>query len=200
MVETHAESPLASYADVLARHSVPGQLDFAEVPFAAQVTVRVDPKSPAAERIGTALGVMLPNQPGEVATAGERSVLWMGPDEWLVVGPAGTAGDIQAAVNEAVADDHAAVVDVSANRTVLAVTGPKTRELLNKGCALDLHATGFEANRCAQTMLARAGVVLVCWDTVCPSFWVLVRSSFARYLADWLCDAAAEYLPPGGEP
>lgn len=42
-------------------------------------------------------------------------------------------------------------------------------------------------------MLARAQVILVCRDTTPPSFWVLVRSSFARYLADWLLDAAAEY-------
>ncbi|WP_017975428.1 sarcosine oxidase subunit gamma [Actinopolyspora halophila] len=198
MAEMYAESPLATYGDVLSRHSVPGCLDIAEVPFRAQVDVRVDPKSPAAERIGTALGVMLPNQPGEVGRAGDVSVLWLGPDEWLVLGPEGAQDGIQDRVNSALSGDHAAVVDVSANRTILGVTGPRAREVLSKGCALDLHPRGFATDRCAQTLLARAGVVLVCRDAERPSFWVIVRSSFARYLADWLVDAAAEYGGGGG--
>ncbi|RCW46244.1 sarcosine oxidase subunit gamma [Halopolyspora algeriensis] len=193
MAEPYAESPLATYTEVLSRHSVPGRIDIAERPFVAQVDVRVDPKSPAAERIGTALGAMLPNQPGEVAVAGELSVLWLGPDEWLILGPEGSQETIQDTVNAALDGDHAAVVDVSANRTILSITGPKTRELLNKGCALDLHPRSFAVDRCAQTMLARAGVILVCRDTQLPSYWVIVRSSFARYVADWLADAAVEY-------
>src|SRR5690606_33575136 len=56
----------------------------------------------------------------------------------------------------------------------------------------DLHRRSFTAGQCAQTLLARAGVVLVCRDAEQPSFWIFVRASFARYLADWLADAAAE--------
>jgi sarcosine oxidase subunit gamma len=41
-------------------------------------------------------------------------------------------------------------------------------------------------------MLARAQVLLVAHDG--DEFTVLVRSSFAGYLAAWLLDAAAEYL------
>ncbi|MBA8824026.1 sarcosine oxidase subunit gamma [Saccharopolyspora lacisalsi] len=200
MAEPYAESPLATYTDVLERSSVRGQLRIAEEPFLAQVTVRVDPKSPAAERVGTALGGMLPNQSGEVVLAGDLTVLWLGPDEWLVVGPEGRDRDVQERVTAALDGEHGAVVDVSANRTVLSVTGPRARDLLNKGCALDLHPRAFESNRCAQTMLARAGVILVRRDAEAPSFWLLVRSSFARYLADWLVDAAEEYRSGGGEP
>ncbi|GAB3288072.1 sarcosine oxidase subunit gamma [Parasphingorhabdus pacifica] len=200
MAEMYAESPLAGYTEVLARHSVPGCIDLAEVPFLAQVNVRVDPKSSAAERIGTALGATLPNQPGEVAVAAELSVLWMGPDEWLIVGPEGSQDSIQDRVNEALSGEHGAVVDVSANRTVLSVSGPKTREVLNKGCALDLHPRSFEAGRCVQTMLARAGVILVCRDVAPPTFWLIVRSSYARYVAEWLVDAVVEYEVAGGVP
>lgn len=200
MAEMYGESPLATYTDVLARHSVPGHLGIAEIPFTAQVNLRVDPKSLAAERIGIALGAMLPNQPGDVVLVGELTVLWLGPDEWLLVGPEGSQEDIQTTVDTALAGDHAAVVDVSANRTVLSVSGPKARDLLNKGCALDLHPNSFESNRCAQTTLARAGVILVCRDAELPSYWLIVRSSYARYLVDWLTDAAAEYHPVGSEP
>ena len=193
MAENHGASPLASRAELLAQASVPDVLEISEVPFRAQITLRLDPKGAAADRVGTALGTMLPQQPGEVAVSGNVLVLWMGPDEWLLVGPEGTAEAIQSTLTEALAGEHAAVVDVSAHRTIVDVAGPKAEELLNKGCSLDLHPRSFEAGRCAQTMLARAEVILVRRHAAAPGFWVFVRSSFSRYLADWLADAAAEY-------
>ncbi|MBQ0924876.1 sarcosine oxidase subunit gamma [Saccharopolyspora endophytica] len=193
MAEPYGESPLASHADVLTDSSVPGDLRLSEVSFTAQVTLRVDPKSPAAERIGTALGTMLPNQAGQVSRTERLLVAWLGPDEWLLVGPEGEADRIQATVAEALGDEHGAVVDVSAHRTIIEVAGPKAPELLAKGCALDMHRRSFGPDRCAQTLLARTGVVLLCRDAEPPNYWIFVRASFARYLADWLRDAAAEY-------
>ncbi|GAA1210105.1 sarcosine oxidase subunit gamma [Prauserella alba] len=193
MAELHGESPLVTRAETLAGSSVPGVLHLSEVAFTAQVTLRVDPKSPAAERIGTAVGTMLPNQPGQVARTERLQILWMGPDEWLLIGPEGGAEQLQATLTEALGEEHGSVVDVSGHRTIVEVTGPKSRELLAKGCALDLHRRSFASDQCAQTLLARTGVVLLCRDVEQPSFWIFVRSSFARYLADWLADAAAEY-------
>lgn len=197
MVETRAESPLTNYTELFERRSQAAEVRIAEAPFPTQLTVRVDPESPAAERIGTALGTMLPKQPGDVARTSELAVLWMGPDEWLVVSEQGSPEYLQAVVREAAAGEHASVVDVSANRTVLSVSGSRARELLNKGCALDLHPSRFETDRCAQTKLARSGVILECRDAETPEFRLFVRSSFARYVADWLLDAALEY---GGDP
>ena len=129
----------------------------------------------------------------EVARTEDLQILWLGPDEWLLVGPEGSADRIQAALVEAIDAEHGSVVDVSDHRTIVEVRGPVSRELLAKGCGLDLHRRSFTAGQCAQTLLARAGVVLVCRDAEQPSFWIFVRASFARYLADWLADAAAEY-------
>ncbi|MFC7342960.1 sarcosine oxidase subunit gamma [Saccharopolyspora griseoalba] len=193
MAELYGESPLAARAEVLAESSVPGALRLSEVAFTAQVALRVDPKSPAAERIGTAVGAMLPNQPGQVARTEHLQVLWLGPDEWLLVGPEGSAQQLQSTLNDALGEEHGSVVDVSGHRTIVEVSGPKSRDLLAKGCALDLHRRAFASDQCAQTLLARAGVVLLCRDAELPSYWIFVRASFARYLADWLADAAAEY-------
>ena len=46
---------------------------------------------------------------------------------------------------------------------------------------------------CVQTLLALAGVVLVVRDDTASDFWILVRSSYARYLAGWIVDACTEY-------
>jgi sarcosine oxidase, subunit gamma len=182
MAELYGESPLAARADALADASVPGQLQISEIAFTTQITLRVDPKSPAAERIGTAIGAMLPNQTGQVARTDTLQILWMG-----------SAEQIQATLSEALGDEHGSITDVSGHRTIIEITGPKTRELLAKGCALDLHPRAFTSDQSAQTLLARAGVVLLCRNTEHPSYWILVRSSYARYLADWLTNATAEY-------
>lgn len=193
---TTRRSPLAHAADrfAAAGRKSGGTLRLAELPFLAQVNVRIDPKSPAAEAVGLALGVPLPLEPNTVNQGGELAVLWLGPDEWLVVGPPGSAGKLEARLREAAGEEPASVVDVSAQRTTLLVAGPRARDLLAHGCSLDLHPRSFEAGRCAQTTLARAQVVLVPRHEHKPGFWVLVRSSFAGYLADWLLDATSEYV------
>ncbi|MFE2427026.1 sarcosine oxidase subunit gamma [Streptomyces sp. NPDC059373] len=168
-----------------------GALRLAEVPFLAQVDVRLDPKGPAAEAVGLALGLELPLEPDAAVQAGELTALSLGPDEWLVVGPPGTQADLEARIRTAVGEEPAAVTDVSAQRTTVLVAGPRARDLLAHGCSLDLHPRAFGPGRCAQTTLARAQVVLIGRER---GFCVLVRSSFAGYLADWLLDAASEYV------
>jgi sarcosine oxidase subunit gamma len=183
-------SPLADRAETLAAASSDA-VTLTEVPFLAAVNLRVDPESDAARRVGERLGTPLPVVPNTVAGAGSRSVLWLGPDEWLVVGPDGDAPALLALLG----DEPDSVVDVSANRTTVQVSGPSARDLLEKGCTLDLHPRAFGVGRCAQSTVAKAQVVL--WQTAdTPVYRLLVRGSFSGYLADWLIDAAGEYAVP----
>ena len=110
--------------------------------------------------------------------AAEGDVLWLGPDEWLVLG--GRADDYAAAD---------AAVDVSAGFVVFELSGGDTRDLLAQGCSLDLRPRAFGAGRCAQTLLARAQVILHC--TAEETFRIVLRPSFAPYLRAWLEDAIA---------
>ena len=93
----------------------------------------------------------------------------------------------------AVGEDGGAAIDVSAQRTTLRLSGPDARDVLAKGCSLDLHPTVFRTGTAAQTMLGLSGVVLIALDDAGCDHRILVRSSFARYLADWLIDAAEEF-------
>jgi len=162
----------------------------------AQVDVRLEPREVAAmERVAAALTASLPAAPNTVATAtdGEGFVLWLGPDEWLVVGHEGSASvapAIETAVRAAAAPAFLTTVDVSANRVVLEVTGPRARELLAFGCAIDLDPVSFGSGRCVQTLLARASVIV--WQTDdAPTYRLLVRPSFVAYVVAWLDDAVA---------
>jgi len=157
----------------------------------ASVDLRVD--AAAANLVERALGVGLP---AATTAAGdeELGVLWLGPDWWLVVGAPGSQQRIVAALEDALAGMHYAAVDVSASRTTLELAGPRARDVLAKGCPLDLHPREFTAGRVAQTALARAQVVLH-QSRDEPAYRLLVRTSFADYVTAWLRDAMIEYLP-----
>ena len=104
--------------------------------------------------------------------------IWLGPDEWLVLG--GHEEDYA---------ELPAAVDVSANRVCLELSGEGAADVLAGGCALDLHPTVFPPGTCAQTLLARAQVILYRTDE--DVFRLLVRPSYADYLHDWFTDAMA---------
>jgi sarcosine oxidase, subunit gamma len=89
-----------------------------------------------------------------------------------------------------------AAVDVSAQRTTLRLRGDRARDVLAKGCSLDLHPRVFATGTAAQTMLGQAAAVLIPLSDEGTDYRILVRSSFAGYLAEWLIDAAEEFGIP----
>jgi sarcosine oxidase subunit gamma len=194
-VTTPLRSPLSHAADRLAAatRTSGGAIRLAELPFLTQLNVRLDPKGAAADAVGLVLGLPLPVEPGTVVRAGELTALWLGPDEWLLVGPPGGQQGLESRIRQAAGDEPVSVIDVSAQRTTLLVAGPRARDVLAHGCSLDLHPRVFGPGRCVQTNLGRTQVVLVARHDPGAGFWVLVRSSFAGYLTDWLLDAAAEW-------
>lgn len=157
----------------------------------AAVSVRLDPTDAALlARVRAALGVALPITANTASGDPDgRHALWLGPDEWLVLGPAGDAPAIEAAVRGAAGDAFVVTVDVSANRIAFELSGPSARELLESGCPIDLHPRAFAAGSCTQTLLARANVLLHQVGDA-PRYRIWIRPSFARYLAAWLDDAS----------
>jgi sarcosine oxidase subunit gamma len=191
-------SPLEPLRVTLAAASDPLQVVIREQLFLVQIALRGNSGNAAfLAAVRTALGLDLPVTAGAVAEAGPLRALWLGPDEWLLVAPDGSAAALMVALEKALDGVHAQVVDVSANRTVLAVEGPRAADLLAKGLTLDLHPRAFGPGRVTQTILARAAVILEQRGEA-PAYRLYVRNSFAAYLASWLLDAASEYrLPPG---
>ncbi|RHW25869.1 sarcosine oxidase subunit gamma family protein [Nocardioides immobilis] len=185
-------SPLAALARDLMDNAVTGERNVrvSEWRFTTMVSLRVDPTSAAADALEGVLGTTLPRSSGEVTSHGQHSVLWLGPDEWLVVSQM-SADALVPALQECVAGAHAAVVDVSANRTVLELRGASALAVLQKGCPLDLHPRAFGPGQAVSTTLAR--IPLVLWQVGPDSYRLLPRASFAEYVARWLLDASLEF-------
>jgi sarcosine oxidase subunit gamma len=185
------KSPLQPWAARFAQ--LPETVAIAEEPFVTMVELRVDPSGPAATAAAGVLGVDLPTTPSTYAKSADTTVIWLGPDEWLVTGTSLTGSELEERLRDAVGPLGGAAVDVSGQRTTLRLRGRRSRDVLAKGIALDLHPKAFGGGAAAQTRLGQAGVVLLAADGGGADYRILVRSSFARYLADWLLDAAEEY-------
>jgi sarcosine oxidase, subunit gamma len=94
---------------------------------------------------------------------------------------------LEVELRDALGDELGAVVDVCAQRTVIELSGPGSLDVLMQGCSIDLHPRVFHEGRCAQTMLARAQVILL--PVGPPAYWIFVSTSFTGYAEAWLRDA-----------
>ena len=159
-------------------------------PFVAMVDVRLGTVSPEAR---TRLGVDLPTIANTWVPADGGRAAWLGPDEWLLSSIMETPEELEARVRAAVLPLGGSATDVSAQRIGLWLTGARVRDVLARGCSIDLHPRVFGRGSSAQTALGQAGVVLLALSDTGDDYLVLVRSSFAGYLGDWLLDAALEF-------
>jgi sarcosine oxidase subunit gamma len=193
IAEAVRRSALAGYAERFTALSAVtgGNLFIRELPFVSQVNLRADPKDAGLmQRLASALGFALPVVPNSVGSDGDRRALWLGPDEWLVVGADGQHETLEQKLGTGLNGAFGSIVDVSANRTLLEIRGPKTRELLAHGVPIDLDPRSFGPGRCAQTLLGKAQIIIERRDE--SGFRLYARTSFASYVADWLLDAAAD--------
>jgi sarcosine oxidase subunit gamma len=112
------------------------------------------------------------------ATWGGRDVLWLGPDEWLIVDEPGTEDAIVGELESVLEGRHRSVVDVGATRIAFDLIDGRDR--LASACGLDLHPDHWRPGMCAQTLFGQAQVILQQRDD--RTTRVFVRASFAGYV------------------
>ena len=183
-----------------------GAIRIAERPFLGKFVLRVDPKE-AADLLLGAVGMSLPTAPLTTATAADLALLWLGPDEWMLVTPAEQAAAFVDAEN-ALAGVHHQLVAVGDYYTVIEISGSGARAALMKLTTLDLHPRAFAAGIVAGAMFGRTQATL--WQMADdsadggPLFRLIVRWSMADYLWCLVANAAREFgvpeqPPVGGE-
>jgi sarcosine oxidase subunit gamma len=188
MADGARHSPLEADAGRLRRVS-DEDLSVAELPFLSQIDLRTDLAVPGLlETITGVLGVALPTEPNKVAGSRSLAALWLGPFEWLVAADETLAAGLVERLERTLPRGDVTLVDVSAARTTIEISGRHARPLLEAGCSIDLHPHSFGGGACAQTYLGRVNVIL--WQvTDEPRYRLLVRPSVAHHLAVWLIDA-----------
>ena len=124
-----------------------------------------------------------------VARNATHAFVWAGPGQWLLV----------AEQREGLAElsELAAVSDQSDARAALRLSGPKVRDMLAKGCMIDLHPAAFPPGAAAMTSVAHIGVHLWRVDAGADGgdamFDILVGRSMAASFWSWAKASAAEY-------
>ncbi|HVE10595.1 MAG TPA: sarcosine oxidase subunit gamma [Paraburkholderia sp.] len=185
------ESPLVGVAELLSGQTAraAGLFSLRERPFCDLVNLRGDARDPAfAEVVAQATGVRLPVQPNTVARGAEYDALWLGPDEWLVRSLEPRPALLETRLTGALAGQFATAVDVGSGYTVLEAHGTRVRDVLARGCPLDLHPQGFAPGQCAQSHYFKASIVLV--PVQRDAYELVVRRSFADYFCRMMLDAA----------
>lgn len=96
----------------------------------------------ASKKMAAALKVAGASVPGarRIVQKDGRGAAWMSPDELLVLCPYGEAAATVAALEKALAGEHALVADVSDARAVFTIRGPKADQVLRKLTPADIDA------------------------------------------------------------
>jgi sarcosine oxidase subunit gamma len=127
-------------------------------------------------------------------TDGERAMLWLGPDEHLLLGPESAGPILTERLQAHLSGLSYSLVDVGHRQCALQVSGPQALGALSAGCPLDLDETAFPLGMCTRTVFAKAEVVL--WRIAADGFRVEVARSFAAYVAQFMADVMRELAAP----
>ncbi|HIW46016.1 MAG TPA: sarcosine oxidase subunit gamma [Candidatus Yaniella excrementigallinarum] len=181
-------SPLAGRTQDMKQAS--GQnLSIREVPFTTQVGLRAEPGTAGHAALAAKLGG-LPEKVGDVVgDVNSTAVLWLSPDEFLAVDAPDTGLTDELA--QALGDESGQVLDLSANRTFIEISGPAAELVLRKSCPLDLHPRTWKINQAYVTEVAQTPVIL--WKIGDFSWRIAPRISFADHVVNWLLDAMIEF-------
>ncbi|MBO6946879.1 MAG: hypothetical protein JJ855_02775 [Rhodospirillales bacterium] len=171
-----------------------------EIPYRGLINIRGDVKDKNfVDAVQKAVKLSPPVDPNTVSGKPTTTrIMWLGPDEWLVITkPEGAERAMNALWKNLKVDGlHASVTDSTHARTCIEISGPRAREVLQKGCALDLHPSKFAPGQCAQTIVSKVGVMLIHTATARngdPTYELYALRSFSTYLWTWLEDASQEF-------
>jgi heterotetrameric sarcosine oxidase alpha subunit/heterotetrameric sarcosine oxidase gamma subunit len=141
-----------------------------------------------AERLSKHFALAIAVAPNRAVMAGDLTVLWHGPGQWLIVrapGAAPLADELAGICGEA-----AAVVDLGHARAALRFEGEGVRDVLAKGTSIDLRPARFAPGACALTALGKIGALLHAATPATVD--VYVARSYAQALVEWLEHAARD--------
>lgn len=142
------------------------------------------------EAVEAALGMPLPIAPCSSSQHSGNYIMWLSPDEWLVVVEGGKEQETEALLREQL-NGHFAVSDVSGGQTWLTLSGPESINVLKKSTGYDVHLDHFPVGKVVGTAFAKASCNIL--RTGEYEFQLIIRRSFADYLWMWLQQCSKEY-------
>lgn len=135
-------------------------------------------------------GVTWPQKTGTVV-CGRVDIICVGPTDWLVLATDPDATPWLHRLDALFQASTYRATNVSQALIRIEIDGPEMRDLLAKGCSLDLHPPLFPPGRAARTRFAGMSVIVRCTGT--SKFQLIVTQSYADFALSWLADAELEF-------
>ena len=129
-----------------------------------------------------------PNENSKVTTNNKTRILWNAPKTWLIISDKENIIDI---IKGKCSEENFAITDISHSRAVIQIKGAQAREVLKKGCPLNI--SEFEINNCAGSVFHGITIVVDCINVNPDTFNLLTLRSFGESFYHHITDAALEF-------
>ena len=190
---------LSSHAHSQRAELFNGEVEFALVVKEAPISTFLNLRGSSADKgfcaaVAEVLGVTVPTEPGTYHSSKEGGIYWLGPDEWLLLSSI-EAGSLEARLRKALSG-HISIVDISGGQTLINLRGDQQAldVVLKKSSVYDFGAwpdANTDAGRCVQSSFGKASAVVA--NKSDGSYDLIIRRSYADYIAQWLLHAGEEF-------
>jgi len=133
-------------------------------------------------------GLGFPIENSKVERNKEIRILWSAPRTWFIISK---KENIINNIKEKCTDENFAITDISHSRAVIQIKGLQAREILKKGCPLNINE--FKTNNCAGTVFHGISIVVDLIDNNPDTFNLLTLRSFGESFYHHITDAALEF-------
>lgn len=187
------------HAPPIANPPFEGRITIAPAPPLGMITLRgdlADPAFGAGLRAVTGTDLPAPRQRVDMPTGGGQ-LMWMSPDEALLVCPRDAVDGILSALTAALAGQHVLLADISDARALFHLSGADIRDVLARLTPADLAAEAMPLGELRRTRLGQVAAGI--WFRDATRAELICFRSVAGYVFDLLCNAAtAEAASPQG--
>ena len=168
------------------------EIKFQELPFMTNINLRGNPNDKNfMSSVSEVLNTILPTKPNTYITVDSLKIIWLGPNEWLIIDEKGDDKQgLFSKLENSFGSQDASVTDVSENRTVIRIMGTKLFILLAKFLTLNLDNSLNSSSSVAQTLFIKVPILLMRHyeHGIEPKIDIFTNRSHANYVYKILVD------------
>ena len=124
----------------------------------------------------------------KVSANKETRILWSGPKTWLIIS---FNENIIKSIKKKCDDKNFAITDISHSRAVIQIKGFQAREVLKKGCPINLNE--FKKNNCAGSVFNGITILIDLIEDNPDTFHLLTLRSYGESFYHHITDSALEF-------
>ena len=129
-----------------------------------------------------------PLENSRVSNNKQTRILWNGPRTWLIIS---SKENIFNLIKEKCDDKNFAITDISHSRAVIQIKGIQAREVLKKGCPINLDE--LQKNNCAGSIFHGITILVDLIENNPDTYNLLTLRSFGESFYHHITDAALEF-------